>query len=234
MRRRAKAEARFICWDRSSTAWAIRPVGMCFTLTADSRLLRCWPPGPDALNVSISHSLCLSSVLALSFPGILYHPSSSSHYFYYSHYYYCCCCCYIPDPNSSWSCCFLLFLLVPVVALELELKTLVWVWVMINTKRRPWQWQYYYYYYYKSISSNHYQQHTISIPIHFPSSLSFFLSFCDQTERPLLKSSPKYLFLSCSLSMGSVGPIQLSGPPRPVTPYHFILFYFIWVLNNTI
>ena len=52
VRRWAKAEARFICWDRSSTAWAIRPVGMCFTLTADSRLLRCWPPG---LKLSLAH-----------------------------------------------------------------------------------------------------------------------------------------------------------------------------------
>ena len=52
VRRQAKAEGRFICWDRSSTAWAIRPVGMCFTLTADSRLLRCWPPG---LKLSLAH-----------------------------------------------------------------------------------------------------------------------------------------------------------------------------------
>ena len=52
VRRQAKAEGRFICWDRSSTAWAIRPVGMCFTLTADSCLLWCWPPG---LKLSLAH-----------------------------------------------------------------------------------------------------------------------------------------------------------------------------------
>lgn len=37
------------------TTWAMIPVGLCLRRTAVSLLLRCWPPGPDALNVFISH-----------------------------------------------------------------------------------------------------------------------------------------------------------------------------------
>ena len=40
---------------KKGETWAIMPVGRCLRRTADSRLLRCWPPGPEDLNVLISH-----------------------------------------------------------------------------------------------------------------------------------------------------------------------------------
>lgn len=42
---------------KNRKTWAIMPVGRCLRRTADSRLLRCWPPGPEDLNVLSSHWL---------------------------------------------------------------------------------------------------------------------------------------------------------------------------------
>jgi hypothetical protein len=52
----ARAAARFICWLRCRRAVTTTPVGLCVSLTADSVLFWCCPPGPPALNVSTSHS----------------------------------------------------------------------------------------------------------------------------------------------------------------------------------
>lgn len=50
--RRDNASFLFRCCERSSLATAVRPLGRCRARTADSVLLRCWPPGPLARMVS--------------------------------------------------------------------------------------------------------------------------------------------------------------------------------------
>ena len=48
-RRTRMATSRFWCWLRSFWHWATMPVGRCVILTAESVLLTCWPPAPEAL-----------------------------------------------------------------------------------------------------------------------------------------------------------------------------------------
>jgi hypothetical protein len=50
--RRCQAMMRLRCCERSSVAVTSIPVGVWRKRTAESVLLRCWPPAPDARNVS--------------------------------------------------------------------------------------------------------------------------------------------------------------------------------------
>lgn len=47
-RRRSQATLRLMCWERSSLAVTMVPVGRWTSRTALDVLLRCWPPAPDA------------------------------------------------------------------------------------------------------------------------------------------------------------------------------------------
>ena len=42
------ALARFLCWERESWHSTTIPVGRCVIRIAESVLLTCWPPAPDA------------------------------------------------------------------------------------------------------------------------------------------------------------------------------------------
>src|SRR3970282_1572038 len=56
------ARARFLCCERSSWHSTTVPVGRCVMRMAESVLLTCWPPAPDARNVSMRKSLALISI----------------------------------------------------------------------------------------------------------------------------------------------------------------------------
>ncbi len=47
-RRICIAVALFCAWERSFWLWATIPVGVWVTRTAESVLLTCWPPAPEA------------------------------------------------------------------------------------------------------------------------------------------------------------------------------------------
>src|SRR5919112_1602244 len=55
-RRTRIATSRFWCWLRSFWHWTTIPVGRCVILTAESVLLTCWPPAPEARYVSTLRS----------------------------------------------------------------------------------------------------------------------------------------------------------------------------------
>mmetsp|Transcript_9630 Transcript_9630/g.19250 ORF Transcript_9630/g.19250 Transcript_9630/m.19250 type:complete len:203 (+) Transcript_9630:1556-2164(+) len=55
LRSRFSAFFLFSCWLRCSVALATVPVGLWITRTAESTLFLCWPPGPEARKVSMSH-----------------------------------------------------------------------------------------------------------------------------------------------------------------------------------
>ncbi|PRG12563.1 hypothetical protein C6Q21_06985 [Burkholderia multivorans] len=57
----AIASARLRCCERSFWHCTTMPVGMCVIRTAESVLLMCWPPAPDARYVSIRRSAGLIS-----------------------------------------------------------------------------------------------------------------------------------------------------------------------------
>ncbi len=57
------AVALFLCWLRSCWQETTIPVGRCVIRTADEVLFTCWPPLPDARNVSMRRS---SSRIAIS------------------------------------------------------------------------------------------------------------------------------------------------------------------------
>ena len=42
------AMALFLCWERSFWHWTTMPVGMWVIRTAESVVLTCWPPAPEA------------------------------------------------------------------------------------------------------------------------------------------------------------------------------------------
>ncbi len=60
-RSRPIARWRFSYWDRSASQRTVIPVGRWRTVTADSVLLRCWPPGPEPRLCSISRSASRSA-----------------------------------------------------------------------------------------------------------------------------------------------------------------------------
>ncbi len=60
------ARARFLCWLRSSWHSTTMPVGRCVMRIAESVLLTCWPPAPDARNVSTFRSAALISTSSIS------------------------------------------------------------------------------------------------------------------------------------------------------------------------
>src|ERR1700691_109114 len=60
------AIARFLCCERSFWQVTTILVGICVKRTAESVLLTCWPPAPDARNVSIRKSAGLISISMLS------------------------------------------------------------------------------------------------------------------------------------------------------------------------
>ena len=57
--------ARLRCCERSSWHSTTRPVGRCVMRTAESVLLTCWPPAPDARNVSMRMSAGLIVMSAI-------------------------------------------------------------------------------------------------------------------------------------------------------------------------
>ena len=61
-RSRFQATSRLLCWLRPSWHCTTMPVGMCVRRTAESVLLMCCPPAPDALNVSVRTSDGLMSI----------------------------------------------------------------------------------------------------------------------------------------------------------------------------
>ena len=60
------ARERFLCCERSSWHSTTMPVGRCVMRIAESVLLTCWPPAPDARNVSMRSSAGLSSTASIS------------------------------------------------------------------------------------------------------------------------------------------------------------------------
>ena len=60
------AIARFLCCERSFWQVTTMSVGRCVKRTAESVLLTCWPPAPDARNVSIRRSAGLMIISILS------------------------------------------------------------------------------------------------------------------------------------------------------------------------
>ena len=56
------ASARLRCCERSFWHCTTMPVGMCVRRTAESVLLMCWPPAPDARYVSVRISAGLISI----------------------------------------------------------------------------------------------------------------------------------------------------------------------------
>ena len=57
----AIASARFLCCERSFWHWTTMPVGICVMRIAESVLLICWPPAPEARKVSVRRSAGLIS-----------------------------------------------------------------------------------------------------------------------------------------------------------------------------
>ena len=57
-----QATSRLLCWLRPSWHCTTMPVGMWVSRTAESVLLMCWPPAPDARKVSVRTSLGLMSI----------------------------------------------------------------------------------------------------------------------------------------------------------------------------
>ena len=60
------ARSRFWCWLRSLCTATTMPVGRCVMRTAQSVLLTCWPPAPEARYVSTRSSFSSISTLASS------------------------------------------------------------------------------------------------------------------------------------------------------------------------
>ena len=60
------ALARFLCCDRSFWHCTTMPVGKCVMRIAESVRLTCWPPAPDARNVSTRKSSVRISILISS------------------------------------------------------------------------------------------------------------------------------------------------------------------------
>ncbi len=60
------ARARFLCWLRSSWHSTTIPLGRWVMRIAESVLLTCWPPAPDARNVSTLRSPSLISISSMS------------------------------------------------------------------------------------------------------------------------------------------------------------------------
>ena len=60
------ALARFLCCERSCWQATTMPVGRWVMRIAESVLLTCWPPAPDARKVSMRQSFSLISMLILS------------------------------------------------------------------------------------------------------------------------------------------------------------------------
>ena len=57
-----QASSRLRCCERSFWHCTTMPVGMCVRRTAESVLLMCWPPAPEARKVSVRTSAGLMSI----------------------------------------------------------------------------------------------------------------------------------------------------------------------------
>ena len=63
------ALARFLICDRSSAQYTVTPVGMWVIITAESVVLTCCPPAPEARMVAISRSCGRTSISTSSASG---------------------------------------------------------------------------------------------------------------------------------------------------------------------